>query len=142
MRLRINLLISFLCICRHSAKLLVSKVSIRWLPKFTASIIGLYTVVCPSIIVSAKTSDLRSIDRFQNAYTELISLDKNWDKIVKDGDSVRRRLGTVYSPPKCESPLCSFAAFTTKFVQNNYGKKFIVSLTIINVRTSFLSTIM
>ena len=48
-----------------------------------------------------------------------MNLDKNWDA-VSNGDSVRKVLGTVYSPPKCSVALCSFSVFTNKFVQDNY----------------------
>lgn len=69
----------------------------------------------------AKSTDTASLGRFDLALKELQTLDRNWDSIVKDqGDNVRRKLGTVYAPPKCMSPLCSFSSFTQKFVQDNY----------------------
>jgi hypothetical protein len=68
----------------------------------------------------SKVTDAAALERFDQAYNNLVDLDKNWSK-MKDGDSIRRRLGTVYTPPKCSSPLCSFASFTEKFVKNNYG---------------------
>ena len=63
-----------------------------------------------------------SLARWTQAYDELKSLDTNWDTIVKgdhDGDSIRRKLGTVYTPPKCDSALCSFADFVPKFMVKN-----------------------
>lgn len=51
-------------------------------------------------------------------------MDKNWDTIVTgdhDGDSIRRKLGTVYTPPACDSPLCSFSNFVPKFMVE-YGE--------------------
>ena len=48
-----------------------------------------------------------AIRRFEASLKELTELDNNWISIVRsDGDNVRRRLGTVYSPPKCEPSLC------------------------------------
>lgn len=73
--------------------------------------------------VLAKVDDPKAMQRWQDAYTELQNLDKNWDKIVNDnrsgtnGDNIRRKLGTVYTPPTCESPLCSFSSFVNKFVK-------------------------
>ena len=60
------------------------------------------------------------ISRWKDAYQVLTDLDKNWDKTVKgEGDNVRRQLGTVYAPPKCSSPLCSFNLFVPKFISEN-----------------------
>ena len=65
-----------------------------------------------------------SLLRWTSAYDELQNLNKNWDTIVTgdhDGDSIRRKLGTVYTPPACESPLCSFSNFVPKFMVE-YGE--------------------
>ena len=73
--------------------------------------------------VTAKINDPVAMERWQRAYEELRNLDSNWEKIVNDnksgtnGDNVRRKLGTVYTPPNCESPLCSFSSFVNKFVK-------------------------
>jgi hypothetical protein len=70
--------------------------------------------------VLAKVSDETSLSRFNSGYDELKNLDRDWDKIVLgNGDNIRRKLGTVYTPPKCESPLCSFEIFVNRFVKNN-----------------------
>jgi hypothetical protein len=73
--------------------------------------------------VLAKVNDPNAIERWQSAYKELQNLDKNWDMIVNDnrsgtnGDNIRRKLGTVYTPPNCDSPLCSFSSFVNRFVK-------------------------
>lgn len=65
-------------------------------------------------------NDPEAMTRYNSAQAELIDLDRNWETIVKSGgDGVRRRLGTVYSPPKCSSSLCSFNIFTDKFVRQH-----------------------
>ena len=65
-------------------------------------------------------NDPVAVKRFNDALQSLQALDKNWDSIVKgQGDNIRRQLGTVYTPPKCESPLCSFPTFVNKFVQSH-----------------------
>ena len=47
----------------------------------------------------------------------------NWDKKVgSDGDNVRRVLGTVFTPPKCESPLCGFDQFGRDFLRKHYDE--------------------
>jgi hypothetical protein len=80
--------------------------------------IGSYVPTAHASIPSA------SLTRWTNAYDELKNLDKNWDTIVTgehDGDSIRRKLGTVYAPPTCSSPLCSFSNFVPKFMVE-YGE--------------------
>jgi hypothetical protein len=65
-------------------------------------------------------SDPAAITRFDAVLSELQSLDSKWDLIVKgQGDNIRRKLGTVYTPPKCESPLCGLPSYVNKFVQNH-----------------------
>ena len=64
-----------------------------------------------------------SLSRWKDAYDVLSKLDQNWDKTVKgEGDNVRRQLGTVYAPPKCTSPLCSFNLFVPKFISENVNE--------------------
>lgn len=63
-------------------------------------------------------ADAAGLNRFERGLAELQSLDSDWDSIVRgNGDNVRRRLGTVYKPPLCESPLCSMDSFIPKFVK-------------------------
>jgi hypothetical protein len=60
------------------------------------------------------------IKRFQDSLIELQTLDDNWDELVKgEGDNIRRQLGTVYKPPKCEPALCNYADFVKKFVKSH-----------------------
>eukprot|EP01041_Mallomonas_annulata_P011320 gene11320-23689_t len=66
----------------------------------------------------ALSESFPELNRYESALNELKRLDTNWDNIVQGkGDNIRRCLGTVYTPPKCESPLCSFPIFTEKFVR-------------------------
>lgn len=83
------------------------------------SLLGGFNV--ESILPKANAlDDPVAISRFEDSLNELVKLDNNWNSIVKgEGDNVRRRLGTVYSPPKCESPLCGFESFVTKFVKSH-----------------------
>lgn len=61
------------------------------------------------------------VAKFKQSYNELKRLDKDWDNISKNGgDSIRRVLGTVYSPPTCESPLCNSEALVNKFVRTHF----------------------
>ena len=61
-----------------------------------------------------------AMQRWKTAASELEALDKDWDTIVKgEGDNVRRRLGTVYAPPKCLPALCSFNLFVPRFIVDN-----------------------
>lgn len=70
-------------------------------------------------LVHARMEDADSI-RFVNGLKELENLDTNWDKIVKgEGDNIRRKLGTVYKPPACESPLCGFSNFVPRYVKTH-----------------------
>lgn len=58
--------------------------------------------------------------KFTNALCELKDLDSNWDDIVRgQGDNIRRRLGTVYTPPKCEPSLCCYETFINKFAKTH-----------------------
>ena len=70
--------------------------------------------------VPIANAEFKEIERYQAALVDLEKLDTNWDSIVQGkGDNIRRRLGTVYTPPKCESPLCNFPSFTEKFVKSH-----------------------
>lgn len=73
-------------------------------------------------VSNAAVTDEASINRFRKMYTELKELDENWDSIVKgEGDNVRRRLGTVFTPSNgCTSSLCSPSQFVNRFVKQ-YG---------------------
>jgi hypothetical protein len=94
---------------------------IRFASKITA-IIGFLPLWC-STPVLAKVNDPESLSRFAQGYEELQSLDRDWDKIVlNNGDNIRRRLGTVYTPPKCDKALCSFDSFISKFVKANMNE--------------------
>lgn len=76
------------------------------------------SLAMPSIAI-----DSDSIIRMEKAQATLTNLDNNWEKIVQgQGDNIRRKLGTVYTPPTCESPLCGFPQFVNRFVQNNYDE--------------------
>ena len=78
--------------------------------------IGISGLMPPSL--AAISSE--SLSRWQNAYQELKNLDDNWSTIVKgEGDNIRRKLGTVYSPPSCLNPLCSYDTFVNRFVREN-----------------------
>jgi hypothetical protein len=69
----------------------------------------------------AVLNDPEAFNRFKDAKEELVQLDRNWESVVKSGgDGIRRKLGTVYSPPKCVSPLCSFPTFSEKFVRQHF----------------------
>ena len=61
------------------------------------------------------------LTRFKTALSELQDLDKNFDSIT-DGDAVRRSLGTVYKPPKCDLALCNFAPYLENFIKANYDE--------------------
>ena len=68
--------------------------------------------------------NVNSLQRYLDAKKELIDLEDNWDELTSGkgaGDSIRRKLGTVYSPPKCISPLCSFDVFAEKFMKDSNG---------------------
>lgn len=69
----------------------------------------------------AALNDPEAMGRYLSARDELVALDQNWERVViAGGDGIRRRLGTVYSPPVCSSPLCSFSLFTDKFVSRHF----------------------
>ena len=75
----------------------------------------------PALGEAPPPSDLRGVPRFMAARTELQKLDADWDQIVAKrggGDGVRRVLGTVYAPPKCEAALCGWNLFIDKFVRS------------------------
>jgi hypothetical protein len=58
--------------------------------------------------------------RFRQALDDLVALDKDWDKLVKnDGDNIRRQLGTVFKPPTCERALCDFDVFVRKYARTH-----------------------
>jgi hypothetical protein len=75
-------------------------------------------IVHPNLVI-AKLDDMASINRFKASLSELERLDREWTKYQSNGDDIRRILGTVYSPPSCDSPLCSSEAFVQKFVRGN-----------------------
>ena len=75
-----------------------------------------FSLACPA--GAAIPSD--ALARWKTAASELEVLDKDWDNIVRgEGDNVRRRLGTVYAPPKCLPALCSFNLFVPRFITEN-----------------------
>lgn len=70
--------------------------------------------------------DPASIERFEAARVEFIKLDKNWDTIVlKQGDNVRRKLGTVYTPVNYvftfEEIYLNYHTHCSLFVQAHYA---------------------
>lgn len=84
-------------------------------------------VCMPTQMACAKLTE-EGVNRFINAKAELDDLDTNWDKISGKseanpmglGDNIRRKLGTVYTPPKCDYALCSFESFTKSFLKDNF----------------------
>ena len=73
----------------------------------------------PSCAMAAIAPDDTSMVRFKSSLLELQKLDTDWTTITKmagAGDNIRRVLGTVYSPPSCDSPLCSSDKFVKRFV--------------------------
>ena len=88
---------------------------------FSKGLIGCcsFVLASQSYIYPASAIDADTA-RFSQGLKELQNLDANWDGIVKgQGDNIRRKLGTVYSPPVCESPLCGFSNFVPKFVKSH-----------------------
>ena len=83
--------------------------------------------IMPPDTATAKLNE-EGVIRFRNAKAELDDLDMNWDKVIGRseanpmglGDNVRRKLGTVYAPPKCDLALCSFESFTKSFLKENF----------------------
>ena len=70
--------------------------------------------------VHAVVQDDFSISRLKAVGNSLKDLDANWDKKVgSDGDAVRRVLGTVFTPPRCDVPLCGFEKFGRDFLKNH-----------------------
>ena len=68
--------------------------------------------------LSVASSDYAEQARFQSGLAQLKKLDSEWDIVSKGGgDNIRRYLGTVYTPPTCTSPLCSYSNFLTKYAQ-------------------------
>lgn len=94
-------------------------------PTFLARIVG--SIGCAASISAAvcvqpaqAAIPEASLARWHAAYDELTKLDGNWESIVKgEGDNIRRKLGTVYTPPSCNSPLCNFANFVPRFIADN-----------------------
>ena len=88
--------------------------------------VSLFTFM-PAEMATAKLGD-EGMNRFLNAKAELDDLDTNWEKVIGRseanplglGDNVRRKLGTVYTPPKCDLTLCSFESFTKSFLKENF----------------------
>ena len=72
---------------------------------------------------NAAVTDPLILNRYLDAQKELIELDTAWDlRSSKGGDEIRRMLGTVYSPPLCSSPLCSFDKFSDKMLIDHGGE--------------------
>lgn len=70
--------------------------------------------------VVASVQDADALSRLTKVRQELVQLDQNWDQVVQgQGDNIRRVLGTVYTPPKCERALCGFTPYLEKFVQSH-----------------------
>jgi len=72
-----------------------------------------------SYAMAAVAPDDASMLRLKASLQELQKLDKDWNSITNiagAGDNIRRVLGTVYSPPNCDSPLCSSDKFVKRFV--------------------------
>lgn len=81
-------------------------------------VVSSYLIGGQPFIAQAALDDTVAIKRFEDSLDVLSNLDKNWDSITKgNGDNIRRKLGTVYAPPTCDSPLCNFPGFVTKFVK-------------------------
>jgi hypothetical protein len=79
---------------------------------------GMASLISITPLSSFAIDDSTAIARFSSCLTELNYLDNNWDDIAKgQGDNIRRKLGTVYTPPKCEYSLCSLPVFVSKFVK-------------------------
>jgi len=98
----------------------------KYIPNFSKILTTSFLAISSSLVIfgydnkpcnAVAQSSIEKI-RFEDSLKELKNLDRNWDKIVKgDGDNIRRRLGTVYTPPTCTSPLCSFPSFLSKFAK-------------------------
>jgi hypothetical protein len=86
---------------------------------WTASALVLVnTNIQPSF--ASPIDDPVAISRFQAIQTELLDLDQNWDAIAqRQGDNIRRKLGTVYTPPTCGSPFCGLPKFVQTFIQKH-----------------------
>jgi hypothetical protein len=85
-----------------------------------ALLAGSFMISAAPVPVQA-LSDPDAIARFGKAADSLLDLDSNWDKVVLgEGDNIRRVLGTVFSPPTCTSPLCSFSTFVTSFIKGSH----------------------
>mmetsp|Transcript_11953 Transcript_11953/g.12017 ORF Transcript_11953/g.12017 Transcript_11953/m.12017 type:complete len:217 (+) Transcript_11953:152-802(+) len=83
-----------------------------------SALISLSVLSTVNILPSVAASNFPEMSRYEAGLAELKRLDSNWDRIVQgEGDNIRRCLGTVYTPPKCENPLCSFPTFTEKFIR-------------------------
>jgi len=66
--------------------------------------------------------------RFASILNELEMLDNSWDTVVMNkGDNIRRKLGTVYTPPICSSPLCGVSNYIPKYVKTHYDDLDVVS---------------
>lgn len=107
--------LALVCLCLASAAGLRLR---KMLGGAAAAACLLSSSAAPSL---AALNDAEAMGRYLAARDELVSLDKSWDKVVlAGGDGIRRKLGTVYSPPACTSPLCSFNLFTDKFVSKHF----------------------
>lgn len=71
---------------------------------------------------AAILNDDSSMQRLKASLVELKRLDKDWTTVTGvagAGDNIRRVLGTVYSPPNCDSPLCSSDKFVKRFITSH-----------------------
>lgn len=92
-----------------------------------SSIISSITMGSSTMRVEA-VDDPTSIQRFDKSLLELQDLEKNWDSIVRgEGDNIRRKLGTVYAPPKCQPALCNYQQFISSFAKKHPDDLDIVS---------------
>lgn len=85
---------------------------------FTPDFINIFPS-SPSYAMAAISKDDASMIRLKASLQELQKLNDDWTSITKvagAGDNIRRVLGTVYSPPNCDSPLCSSDKFVKRFV--------------------------
>jgi len=82
-----------------------------------------FAFASPFVSPSFAALSSAEINRFDSALSELKDLDAEWDSITTTanvpGDGIRKRLGTVYGPPKCLPALCSFNNYVDKFVQSH-----------------------
>lgn len=88
--------------------------------KLSVGIVNLSLLLQNPSVSLARIYDDPETLRFTQGLQALENLDGNWESVVKgQGDNIRRKLGTVYSPPVCDSPLCSFSSFIPKYVRSH-----------------------